>query len=68
MAHIGEFSAEKSTWNAHSLYADRTSYEFNQIKKFLAKYPSEVVILDMNGSWFEMSDAHFASMEAEIRG
>ena len=68
MAHIGQFLTEKSTWNAHSLYADRTSNEFNQIKEFLLKYPSEVVILDMNGDWYEMSDAHYASMETEIRG
>merc|ERR1719436_1879092 len=67
MAHIGRYMHETSTWNAHSLYADRTSHEFGQIKNFLAQNPSEIVILEMNGGWYEMSDAHYAFIEAEIR-
>jgi len=67
MGHIGMFMHETSTWNAHSLYADRTSHEFGQIKDFLTMYPSEIVILDMNGGWYAMSDAHYASLEAEIK-
>jgi len=67
MAHIGKYKAESSTWNAHALYAHRTSHEFNQIKSFLSSYPSEVVILDMNGDWYDMNDAHFASIEKELK-
>jgi len=67
MAHTGRHAGDTSSWNAHGLYATRMSHEFGQIKLFLAKFPSEVVILDLNGYWWKLTNAHYQTLETEIQ-
>ena len=67
MAHTGRHAGDTSPWNAHGLYATRLSHEFGQIKLFLTKFPSEVVVLDLNGDWWKMTNAHYQTLETELQ-
>ena len=42
--------------NGHTLYASKTSLEFEQIASFVKDNPTEVVIIDLNGNWFGMDE------------
>ena len=52
--------------NGNALYARRISEEFEEIRRFLEQNPSEVVIIDLNGNWFEMDDALYDDLEWKI--
>ena len=54
MRHV-EKEHSSEIWNAHGLYTSKLSEEFAQIKRFLWKYPSEFVIIDLNGGWYGMN-------------
>ena len=53
-------------WNAHSLYNTKLSEEFQVMKSFLDKYPSEVVIIFLNGGWYEMNDSLYQKLNEEL--
>ena len=42
--------------NGNTLYASKTSFEFEQIASFVRDNPTEVVIIDLNGNWFGMNE------------
>ena len=54
MRHV-EKEHSSEIWNAHGLYTSKLSEEFAQIKRFLWKYPSELVYIDLNGGWYGMN-------------
>ena len=60
-------SYPSEVWNAHNLYATKVSDELVIIKNFLAKYPTEVVILHMNHGWQEMTESHFEQLNEDIK-
>ena len=56
-------------WNAHSLYTTRLSEDFSDIKRFLNKYPTEFVIIDLKGPGYYMKRDwydHYATLRKEI--
>ena len=53
-------------WNSHSLYCTRLLDEFQIIKKFLNTYPSEVVIIFLNGGWLDIDDNLYQTMNNEL--
>ena len=57
----------EGVWNAHYLYATKVSDELVVIKDFLAKYPTEVVILHMNHGWQGMEVRHFEQLNRDIK-
>ena len=56
----------ETIWNAHSLYTTKLSAEFADIKRFLKKYPTEFVIIDLNGGWYDMNSSLWATLRKEI--
>ena len=57
--------------NGHNLYAKTFPEEFEEIRKFLAKNPSEIVIIDLNGDWFKFEESiglNYDNLDHEIRG
>ena len=43
--------------NGHNLYAKTFPEEFEEIRKFLEKNPSEIVIIDLNGDWYQFENS-----------
>ena len=60
-----EYTSE--VWNGYNLYATKVSDELVIIKDFLAKYPSEIVILHMNHGWQGMTESHFEQLSEDIK-
>ena len=52
--------------NGNNLYAKQVSEEFEDIRRFLDRNPSEIVIIDLNGDWFEMDDNLYYGLDEEI--
>ena len=58
---------KSEVWNAHSLYATKLSNELADIKTFLKKYPTEIVILHLKGGWNEMTEIHFKKVNEDLK-
>ena len=59
-------------WNSHTLYATKVSDELNVIKKFLTKYPTEIVIVHMkhgddDKAWPGMTETHYEQFNKDIK-
>ena len=52
--------------NGNNLYARKVSEEFEEIRRFLDRNPSEIVIIDLNGDWFEMDDSLYYDLDEQI--
>ena len=52
--------------NGNNLYAKKVSDEFEDIRRFLERFPTEIVIIDLNGDWFEMDDNLYYGLDEEI--
>ena len=46
--------------------ASTASQEFEEIAKFLTKNPTEIVIIDLNGDWFEMDANLYKKLKDEL--
>ena len=53
-------------WNAHGLYTTEFSNEIAVFQKFLEDNPSEVVIIDLNGGWYDMDDSLLSKLNSEL--
>ena len=52
--------------NGHNLYAKTFPEEFEEIRKFVEKNPSEIVIIDLNGDWFRWGYKNYLTLRDEI--
>ena len=52
--------------NGNTLYASKTSFEFGIIANFLKQNPTEIVIIDLNGDWFEMDANLYKKLKDEM--
>ena len=52
--------------NGNNLYAKKVSEEFEDIRRFLERFPTEIVIIDLNGDWFEFDDNLHYGLDEEI--
>ena len=50
------------TYTGHNLYATVISAVFVQIKAFQLSNPEEMVIIDLNGEWWEMEDKNYKQL------
>ena len=53
----GDDALSHENRNGNNLYAKTFPEEFGEIKQFLEKNPSEIVIIDLNGDWFEFKSS-----------
>ena len=53
-------------WNAHSLYTSKLSSEFADIKRYLLKYKTEFVVIDLNGDWYDMNSSLWDTLKTEL--
>ena len=53
-------------WNAHSLYTSKLSSEFADIKRYLSKYKTEFVVIDLNGGWYDMNSSLWQTLKNEL--
>ena len=53
-------------YTGHNLYSGVLSAEFVQIRAFQLSNPGEIVIIDLNGEWWEMDDFQYEQLEFRL--
>ena len=51
----------------YNLYAHLLEVEFAQIRAFQVLFPKEIVIIDLNGDWNEMTDKNYRIINDRIK-
>ena len=52
--------------SSNNLYAKNMTEDFADIRAFLDKHPSEIVIIDLNGDWWDLDIKYLEQLEQEI--
>ena len=52
--------------SSNNLYAKNMTEDFADIRAFLDKHPSEIVIIDLNGDWWDLDIKYLEKLEQEI--
>ena len=52
--------------NGNNLYGGKISEELEEIRRFLDRNPSEIVIIDLNGDWFKIDDNLYFDLDEQI--
>ena len=53
-------------WVGHGLYNTNIANEIRSINAFLTEFPSEVVILHLQGGWHKMNDSLYKKLNSDL--
>ena len=53
-------------WVGHGLYNTNIANEFRSINEFLNEFPSEIVILHLQGDWNKMNDSLYKKLNNDL--